>query len=65
MAVKPNVGFIPLGDYYQPLANVKMILDMLTGRAGGEIKPLPATATNAQIIAAVNQIIARLNAGTN
>lgn len=65
MAVKPSVGLIPLGDYYRPLANVAQILDMLTGRAGGELKPLPLNATNTQIIAAINQIIARLNASTN
>jgi hypothetical protein len=65
VAVKPRVGFIPLGDYYHPLANIAQALDMLTGRSGGEIPPLAATATNTQIIAAINQIIARLNASTN
>lgn len=44
---------------------IKQNLDMLTGRQGGELKPLATTATTAQIIAAVNAIIARLNASSN
>lgn len=62
---KPDVGNVPHGDYYNILLLIKMNLDMLTGRVTGELQPLAYTATNAQIIAAINQIIARLNASTN
>lgn len=62
---KPDVGRVPLGDYYDVLVLVKQNLDMLTGRVTGELQPLPYTATTAQIITALNQIIARLNASTN
>lgn len=63
--VKPDVGNVPRGDTYNILRLIKMNLDMLTGRTTGELKPLSYTATNAQIITAINQIIARLNASTN
>lgn len=64
-SVKPSVGVIPLGDYYHVLANIAQTVDMLTGRVGGELPPLASSATNAQIIAAINAIVARLNASTN
>lgn len=62
---KPDIGNVPLGDYYLVLGRVKMQLDMITGRTTGELKPLAYTATTSQIITAINQIIARLNASTN
>lgn len=62
---KPDVGNVPRGDYYNILMLMKENLDMLTGRVTGELVALPYTATNTQIITAINQIIARLNASTN
>lgn len=64
-ARKPALGNVPLGTYHDSVSILKQQLDMLTGRNGGELIPLATTATTAQIIAAINQIIARLNASTN
>jgi hypothetical protein len=64
-AQKPSIGNIPLGDYNRTLVRMKQNLDMLTGRVGGELEPLPSTATTADMINAINTIIARLNASTN
>lgn len=62
---KPSLGAVPLGDYYNFLLAAKKNLDMLTGRVGGELVPLPANPTMAQMITTINLIIARLNASTN
>jgi hypothetical protein len=40
---------------------VKDNLDQLTGVVGGRIAPLPVTASLADVIAKVNEIVARLN----
>lgn len=64
-ARKPALGNVPLGNYHDSVSILKQQLDMLTGRSGGELPVLATTATTAQIIAAINQIIARLNASTN
>lgn len=64
-AKKPGIPNIPLGEMHNSVSIIKLNLDMLTGRVGGELQPLASTATTAQIIAAVNAIIARLNASTN
>lgn len=64
-ARKPALGFVPLGEYHNSVSILKQQLDMLTGRTGGELVPLATTASTAQIIAAINVIIARLNASTN
>ncbi len=49
-------------DVDQYLANAKQNLDDLFGQRRGSVplKPLPSTATTAEVIAALNQIIARL-----
>lgn len=39
---------------------IKETLELLTGQRGGAIEPLPATATTAQIITKINEIISRL-----
>lgn len=41
-------------------ARVKEMLEILTGRRGGVITPLKSDASQADIIAKVNEIIARL-----
>ena len=40
---------------------MKQVLDHLTGTRSGEIAALPTTATNADIIAKINEIVVRLN----
>lgn len=64
-AVKRAIVTIPLGDYYDVCVSIKQNLDLLTGRIGGEIAPLPATATLANVITTLNAVIARLNGSTN
>ena len=39
---------------------IKETLEVLTGQRGGAIEPLPTSATTAQIISKINEIIARL-----
>lgn len=41
-------------------ARIKEMLEILTGRRGGAIKPLKSDASQADIIDKVNEIIARL-----
>ena len=41
-------------------ARIKELLEILTGRRGGVITPLKSDASQADIIAKVNEIIARL-----
>ncbi len=65
MARKPAIDTPPLGDYYKPIMRLRENVDMLTGRVGGELPVLSSSATTAQIIAAINLIIQRLNASTN
>lgn len=63
---KPAIGNVPLGDTYNVLMLLKQNIDMLTGRTGGELKPISATGlTNAILVNTINEIIARLNASTN
>ena len=44
------------------LEPIKQNVEMLTGVRGGELTQLEATASTAEIIQAINAIIARLNA---
>lgn len=39
---------------------VRRNIDMLTGRLGGRVSPLPADATLDDVIAKINEILARL-----
>lgn len=55
---------IPSNEGIATLAAIKANLDILTGRIGGELKPLSATASTADIINKINEIITRLNAST-
>lgn len=48
-------------EYARVLNPMKQVLDHLTGTRSGEIIALPSTATTADIIAKVNEIVARLN----
>lgn len=55
---------IPANQGEATLSALKANIDLLTGRIGGELKPLGATATSADIINKINEIIHRLNAST-
>lgn len=59
----PATGALPQA-FAAILGPIKANIDYLTGRTTGEIVPLATTATTAQIISKVNEIIARLNAST-
>ena len=48
-------------EYARVLNPMKQVLDHLTGTRSGEIIALPSPATTADIIAKVNEIVARLN----
>lgn len=59
---KPAIPQVPQGN--QPRAafdqSVKETLEIVTGRRAGRIEPLPAGASTDDVIAKVNEIIARL-----
>lgn len=59
---KPSIPQVPRLE--QPRAgfdqSVKESLEVLMGRRGGSIKPLPATASTANIIDKLNELIDRL-----
>jgi hypothetical protein len=62
---KPSIPVYPTNDRTLGLAMaaIRENLEIITGARSniGQISQLPATATNAEIVAKVNQIIARLN----
>ena len=47
---------------YRALELIKQNVEQITGVRGGPIEQLPATATPAEIIRKINEIIVRLNA---
>lgn len=59
---KPAIPQVPRGE--QPRAgfdqSLKENLEIITGRRGGSVQPLPADASLAAVVAKVNEIIARL-----
>lgn len=59
---KPAIPQVPRDG--QPRAQfdqaVKETLEIVTGRRGGSVQPLPADASLADVIAKLNEIIARL-----
>lgn len=55
---------IPINEGITTLSAIKTNLDIMTGRIGGELKPLNADAMTADIINKVNEIIMRMNAST-
>lgn len=57
----PSVSFMPQ-DVARVVQPIKETVEMLTGTRGGELSTLSDTATTAEIITAINAIIARLNA---
>lgn len=57
----PTVPRSALGSDRQPFDTaVKENLDLLLGRQGGTIQALPSGATLAEVVAKLNEIIARL-----
>jgi hypothetical protein len=59
---KPAIPQVPQGN--QPRAAfdqaIKESLEIVTGRRAGRIEPLPAGATTDEIVAKLNEVIARL-----
>jgi len=55
----PSPGAAPMARFEFD-ARVRETLEVLTGRRGGRIAPLPADATSDDIIAKINELIARL-----
>jgi hypothetical protein len=49
-------------DVARVVAPIKETLEIMTGARGGQMKQLSNSASTAEIIAAINAIIARLNA---
>lgn len=68
MAKKPGIPSVNFADrtLNQAISAMKENIEIITGaRLGvGELHTLEPTATNAQIIAKINEIIARLNVST-
>lgn len=57
----PNIPRSAMGTDRAPFdVAVKEVLEVLIGARGGRIQPLPASATLDDVIAKVNEIIARL-----
>lgn len=52
----------PTGNQTEINRTVKENLERLAGLRGNKIDPLPSTASSADVIAKVNEIIARLSA---
>ncbi len=61
---KPQIPAIASQDrgLYPALRAMKESIEVLTGVRGGKLESLPSSASNAEIIAKVNEIIDRLNA---
>lgn len=59
---KPAIPQVPRGN--QPREGfdqaVKEILEAMTGRRGNPVQPLPADASLADVVAKVNELIARV-----
>lgn len=56
----PSMAAVP-SNLVMVLGPMKENIELLTGVRGGPLAPLSSAATNTQIIAAINTIIARLN----
>lgn len=59
---KPAIPQVPQGNQPRTAFDqaIKESLEIVTGRRAGRIEPLPAGATTDEIVAKVNEIIARL-----
>ena len=64
MIKKPGIPSIPAtvsGELFPVLISMKENIELLTGVRGGNIDQLSASATTAEIVAKINEIIVRLN----
>lgn len=63
MAKKPGIPAVNFSDatVSQAISALKENVEIMTGARGGELSSLDSTATTAQIIDKINQIITRLN----
>ena len=61
---KPGIPAIPTNypGMYNVLASLKENVEIMNGVRGGAVSTLPATASLTDVIAKVNEIIAKLNA---
>jgi hypothetical protein len=59
---KPAIPQVPRAE--QPRAgfdqSIKETLEIITGRRGGSVQPLPADASLADVVSKLNELIARL-----
>jgi len=64
MSKKPGIPAFKaeLSSMYRALELIRQNVEQITGVRGGPIEQLPATATPAEIIRKINEIIGRLNA---
>ena len=64
MIKKPGIPSIPATvsrELFPVLISMKENIELLTGGRGGNIDQLSASATTAEIVAKINEIIVRLN----
>lgn len=63
MAKKPGIPAVNFSDIAvsQAISALKENVEIITGARGGETVLLDTTATNAQIISKINEIITKLN----
>lgn len=63
MARKPAIPAVNFSDaaVSQAISALKENVEIITGARGGEVSSLGSTATNAEIISKINEIITKLN----
>jgi hypothetical protein len=61
MATKPAIPQ-PSGDPIRLFTALKENVEIITGRRGGKVEALSTSATTAQVIDKINEVIARLQA---
>lgn len=61
MSKKPAIPTIPTNPLSPILNAIKSNIETMTGAVGRPLTKLPANASNEQIVAKINEIIARMN----
>lgn len=61
---KPGIPAVPntVPGLYNVISTLKENVEIMSGVRGGPVSPLPTTASLTDVIAKVNEIIAKLNA---
>lgn len=62
MARKPAIPAVTPTNIGNSIGAIKETIEIITGARGGELAKLSTTATTADIITKINQIVVRLNA---